>query len=162
MLLFKLMGFCWLLPVTLLFWVFYLLPLWYRDFRFRGWVGFGVARFELQSQHSWYAKLWRDWAGFAGPCCILHRRGLTGRQLTRTLQHEYRHCMQQLLFGPLFYPVYALCSVAIWVYSSAVDDDYHAYLDNPFERDARRAAGQPVYIPRRLWPQGRKDRWPWW
>jgi len=160
--LFKPLGFVWLLPVTILFWLFYVLPLWYRDFRFCGFVSFGVARFELVSNRSWYARLWRDWAGSAGPCCIMHRRGLTAHDLRFTLKHEHRHCMQQYCFGPLFYPLYVLCSAAIWVYSWAADDDFHAYLDNPFERDARGAAGQPVYIPRRLWPHGRNDRWPWW
>lgn len=161
MLLLKLVGFVWLLPVTVPVWLFYLLPLWYRDFRFCGWAGFGIARFELISQRSWYARLWRDWAGFSGPCFILHRRGLSASSWARTIRHEHRHCMQQLCFGPLFYPLYCLCSVALWVYARAFDDDVHAYFDNPFERDARRAAGQPVRIPRNEWPE-RNDRWPWW
>lgn len=162
MTLLKLVGFVWLLPMTIPFWLFYILPLLWRDIRFRGFAGFGVARFELVSRHSRYARMWKNWAGFSGPCCILHRAGLSKRDLAVTIAHEHRHCMQQLVFGPFFYPLYVLCSAAIWVYATIANEQYHAYLDNPFERDARRAAGQPVRIPPDRWPGGPEDRWPWW
>jgi hypothetical protein len=157
----KLLGFCWLLPVTIPFWLLYIVPLMWRDIRFVGWEGFGIARFVLVSQNSWYARLWRDWAGFSAPCAIIHRDYI-GHYLDRTIVHERRHCIQQFWFGPFFYPAYLLCTAALWVYGHAKDADVHAYLDNPFERDARRAAGQPVRIPRSDWPHGRDDRLPWW
>ena len=158
----KRLGFLWLLPVTIPFWLLYVLPLLRRDLRFVGWLEFGLAHFEVVSRNSWFGRKWRDWAGFSGPCCVITRSDLTAYQRRQTIAHERRHCMQQLLFGPLFYPAYALCSAALWVYGARTNADLHAYLDNPFEVDARVAAGQPRRIPREYWPHGRDDRIPWW
>jgi hypothetical protein len=40
--------------------------------------------------------------------------------------HERRHLTQNMIFGPLFYPLYILGSLLAW-----------SYHDNPFEIDAR-------------------------
>lgn len=157
----KCLGFLWLLPATVLFWLVYM-PLAWRNLRFVGWLSFGIAHFEVLDRDSWYSKKWRSWYGFSGPCCIITRSNLSWVRLRRTVIHERRHCMQQLLFGPLFYPLYGLCSAALWVYGTATDADVHAYFDNPFEVDARVAAGQRRRIPRTDWPRGRDDRLPWW
>ena len=165
MLLLKLLGFLWLLPVTIPFWLLYVLPLLLRrDLRFVRWYDFAVAHFKVVSRHGWYARKWQDWAGFSGPCCIITRSDVSADpyQLHRTLVHEHRHCMQQLLFGPLFHPAYGLCTAVLWVYGTVTNADVHAYLDNPFEVDARVAAGQPRRIERKYWPHGRDDRLPWW
>lgn len=49
----------------------------------------------------------------------------------RLRRHEHRHVLQQLLLGPLFFPVYLACSA--W----ALLRGGHLYTDNALERDAR-------------------------
>lgn len=103
-------------------------------------------------------RLWRwmdknGWNGWAsGPFVTM--RGST----IRGLKHEDRHVQQQLVFGPLHYPLYVLASVFIWI----VLRDHHSYYDNPFETDARRYAGQQIDIPKSQWKDGIADRWAWW
>ena len=50
--------------------------------------------------------------------------------------HEQAHVRQVELWGPMFIPVYLMASVVAWWRGG----DY--YLDNWFERDARRACGE--------------------
>lgn len=147
-------------PVTILVWLFYILPMWLiaRDLFFYRWVEYGVAEFVLYETKlvPWHARLWRDWAGWGGPCCLI-RRNWTHADPLRTRRHEVEHCRQQFAVGVLFYLLYFLMSIFIWVFLP----NKHAYLDNPFEVRARRAAGQVVNdSPPGGW-RGR-DRWPWW
>jgi hypothetical protein len=51
----------------------------------------------------------------------------------RLLAHERRHTLQALWLGPLFLPVYGLCSLWAWARGRA------AYADNALEVDARSA-----------------------
>lgn len=154
--------------MTLVVWLFYVLPLMWRDLKFLGWVDLYVAHFEVKSKHSWYAQQWKEWLGWSGPCVVVVRSiaseypHLPSDEIAtidlRTLNHELRHAQQQFLFGPLHYPMYGLMSLWIFLFVKF----RHAYLDNPFERDARKHAKQKVNIPPEQWPQGSKDRWPWW
>jgi hypothetical protein len=152
------LGFIWLLPVTLLVWLLYVGPLWALGYTELEAVDRWVARFRLCAPDSYYERvLWRRWRGWSGPCCLLYRpyEVRTPENVAReqqVLRHERRHCDQQFVFGVLAYPLYALASV--WVY--LFQPDRHPYYDNPFERDARRAAGEQVD------GVGDDDRWPWW
>lgn len=56
--------------------------------------------------------------------------GRTGAALDTARQHELIHVRQYERWGPLFVPVYLLCSLALWLRGK---DPYH---DNPFEREA--------------------------
>lgn len=154
-----LLGFIWLLPATILVWLFYVLPLWVsNNITYHGSVSgtFFIFKFRTSKNKSnWYAKAWKDWAGWSGPCVIIFRHDCYDDS---TLLHELRHCKQQFVFGILHYPIYLLSSALIWLFIS----NRHAYLDNPFERDARKAAGQMVDIPREYWMHGPDDRWPFW
>ncbi len=162
-----LLGFLWLLPMTMLIWTFYILPLLWKDLKFVGWADFLIPHFQVKSKKSWYARMWRDWWGWSGPCVIITAdisEDLQGWSLTlikeiiqTTVKHELRHCKQQFVFGPLHYPLYFLSSVYLWLFRK----DKHAYIDNPFEKDARKSAGQTVDIPREQWGKP-DDRWPWW
>jgi len=158
----RMIQFLWLLPVTVLFWVFYVLPVWlvFRDVQFVGWYDLFVADFVLAERDvsRWYAKLWRDWAGWSGPCVMIRRPGSNEDWNRRTQIHEYTHCLQQFRWGVFHAPAYLGVSLWIWVFQR----DRHAYHDNPFEREARAAAGQQVDIPRTQWMHGPADRWPWW
>ena len=154
----RVLGSLWLLPVTILVWVLYILPGWFFGaLRWGGWHSFLIARFKLNDLDSPYAARWEDWYGWSGPNVMIIRQ--VGKVVdSRTERHEERHCVQQLAFGPLFYPAYVLSSFWIFLFTSGK----HAYLDNPFERDARQHASQPVDIPPERWPDGPRDRWPWW
>jgi hypothetical protein len=153
------LGFIWLLPMTIIIWAFYVLPLWaFGCIKWDGWQSYLIARFTLVNDDGWYARAWRDWAGWGGPCVILLKEGADPSWDSITEAHEERHCVQQFLLGPTFYPAYFFDSLALWIFFSK----RHAYLDNIFERDARRYAGQPVVIDPSGWPQGEDDRWPWW
>lgn len=151
------LGFIWLLPMTIVVWLGYILWAWTLGYiRYDGAAGFLVARFVVRLHvPNWYTRAWRDWAGWSGPCVVIVKPGY---ETGRTLTHELRHCWQQFLFGIFHYPLYGLALTYIWFFQK----DRHAYLDNPFERDARAAAGQQVNIPRNKWRQGPDDRWPWW
>jgi hypothetical protein len=158
----RILGFVWVLPATVLVWTFYILPAWGL-----GWLTYGgsptflVAMFVVakQRRETWYTRAWRDWAGWSGPCVVLLKEDpALNDAYRRTVAHELRHCAQQFALGLFFYPAYLFASLFVWLFLPGS----HAYLDNPFERDARRAAGQQVDIPRAQWRQGPEDRWPWW
>ena len=56
--------------------------------------------------------------------------------LNYTRDHEHAHVRQVEVWGPAFIPAYLLASVWAWKRGQ------HYYLDNWFERDARRACGE--------------------
>jgi len=151
----------WLSPAIVLVWFFYALPMWliFRDLVFVRWVEFGIAEFVLAEKglESWHKRLWRDWAGWAGPGFFIWV-GDPHAPMSATRDHEIEHCRQQYRWGIFFYPVYFLESVWIWLFKR----DWNAYLDNHFERAARRAAGQLVNIPPEWWNYDPDNRWPWW
>lgn len=151
-------------PAIVLVWLFYVLPCWALGvIEYTGWARteFGWSwNFRVAARHSsWFDGQWRDWVGWSGPAVVVVQwdgQGAAG--LSRTYAHELEHVDQQYRWGLLFYPAYFLSSLWIWLFQQ----EKHAYLDNPFERGARRAAGQRVDVPRELWGQGPDDRWPWW
>ena len=150
----------WVSPAAVLVWLGYILPMWWvaRDLVFVRWAQYGVAEFVLADKGlaSWHVKLWGDWAGWGGPCVFVWR-GDPHAPMGRTRLHELEHCRQQFYAGVFFYPFYLVMAVVIWLFVPG----QHAYLDNPFERAARRAAGQPVDVaPTGGWVG--RDRWPWW
>ena len=172
------LGFLWLLPATVLVWTFYVLPVWATgNIEFEEAKNFVVV-FKLKKRDSWYARLWKKWWGWSGPCVYIYRdtghileelsevnelyKLYIDEQVSITKKHELRHCDQQFVFGPLHYPLYFICSAGIWIWATATNADKHSYLDNPFEKDARKHAGQMVNIPRAYWPDGKNDRNPWW
>lgn len=172
----KLLGFIWLLPATSLVWLFYILPLWaFKEIKYEGRADTFVWVFENPiNPKSLYDKAWSKWAGWSGPCVYIYKR-YTNKDYPRvhkkTLQeynritrvHELRHCDQQFLFGAFHYPLYFAASG--WILLSNLwkpeRERKHAHLDNPFEKDARRHAGQRVDIPREEWSDGPKDYNPW-
>jgi hypothetical protein len=97
----------------------------------------------------------RGWTGWASGVFIVMRYDCIDSHTT--LVHEERHVKQQMVFG-IFQPItYFLISVFIWLFLRTK----HSYYDNPYERDARRAAGQRVDIPKSFW-RNPNDRWSWW
>lgn len=173
---FEILGFLWLLPATILVWLFYVLPLWaLGEIKYEGKAATFIWVFENPISSSWYDKKWKKWAGWAGPCVYIYKkytpdmfnRPVSSQELkmyeavTRT--HEVRHCVQQFLFGVFHYPFYFLSSAYIVISNlwKKQKDRKHAHLDNIFEVDARKAAGQQIYIPQERWPDGPNDYNPW-
>ena len=54
--------------------------------------------------------------------------------------HEQAHVRQVELWGPFFIPAYVVASVWAWKRGG------HYYLDNAFERDARRQCGEDFIV----------------
>lgn len=158
----RVLQFLWILPAWILMWLFYVLPMWliFRDLVFVRWADFLVAEFELATENlePWFAKLWRGWIGFGGPGVIIRKVIWDEASRERTRKHELTHVQQQYRWGLLFYPAYLFVSVWIWIFMR----DLHSYYDNPFEVEARRAAGQQVKIRKSQWRDGIADRWAWW
>ena len=139
------LGFIWLLPATILVWLFYISWAWvFGLIIWKGWHSYAIAQFQLKNEDSWYAKLWKDWGGWSGPCVLIYKDNpgkWDDAWVARTKLHEADgHCIQQFIFGIFHYPSYFLVSVWLWLFCK----DKHAYLDNPFERHARKVAGQQL------------------
>ncbi len=149
------LGNLWMLPNTL-FSAIYL-----GVFALMGWVrwaGFGRWSIKLEVVNG----CWLDqrmgkggWIAWASGVFTCYRFGFKDSVSTET--HEERHVIQQMILGVLQPVMYFLSSVWLWLFRR----DLHSYYDNPFERDARRAAGQEEDIPRSRWPNP-NDRWSWW
>lgn len=174
------LGFLWALPLTLLTWLV-IVPLWFaRQFEFVVWRKDCTITWDIDNR-SWLGrKLFggRGWGGFSAATNRIvldstEQKGVTPRvarcedgglagpgrdryRWTRTDRHEGNHCRWCMVFGILFWPVYGACSLFIRLFLS---HRLHWYLDNPFERMARRAAGQRVDIPKEEWHRHVGDWW---
>jgi hypothetical protein len=122
-------------------------------------------RWRLVSKRSWYAKAWQDWYGVGLFCQIIHRDEADtddDAYVAETIHHEMRHVLQWVILGLLFPVLYVLHFAWLLVVESLkAAPERHPYLDNWFERDARRAAGQVVDVARGHWPHGPDDLNPW-
>jgi len=171
----SILGFIWLLPATILVWLFYILPLLaVSRIKYYDRAGPFVLSFEVIKKDDWYGRAWHKWAGWSGPCVYLFRRygssdlsGADNETLSRfdkiVRKHELRHCDQQFWLGVLFYPAYFFSSAWILISNlwKSYEEKKHAYLFNIFEMDARKHAGQVVDVPRNQWPDGPDDYVPW-
>jgi hypothetical protein len=109
----------------------------------------------------WHVKLWGEWAGHGGLLWIFYRdrpSSVDDAWVLRTKIHELRHSLQGLTLGLLMLLFYIGHSLYIYFFQ----EEKHPYYDNWFERDARKAAGQLVDVPREKWGNGPNDRWSWW
>lgn len=171
----SLLKFIWLLPATIIVWALYILPLLAtKQISFSSRDRYFIWSFEIIAKDNWYARAWSKWAGWSGPCVYLFKKYtrvkypfLSDQELkirdSITRDHELEHCEQQFIFGAFYYFVYI--SNSIWILISngwrTYDEKRHMYLDNMFERGARRVAGQVVNIPRSQWLDGPDDYNPW-
>jgi hypothetical protein len=87
--------------------------------------------------HGGLARWLADWVGF-GAMTLGHV--IIGRDpswLAICREHEQAHVRQVERWGVAFIPAYLLASLLAWW------EGGHYYLDNRFEREARRACGEP-------------------
>lgn len=128
-------GTIWGLPITILLWLFYLLPIWTLGWvKYDGMADFGILRFIVNpDKYNWYTRLWSKWGGCAlGNFMILNfNAGISVEW------HELRHNYQWLILGPLFPVVYGLFYLYELVKWRSF---YTAYVKNILEKDARNYA----------------------
>jgi len=152
------LGFFWVLPVSILGWVFIGILAALRQIENIEVQNDLSFVWDLKNSGFFYKYMEGKWFGFAvGNSEIVADAPDTERGI-RKLKHENRHVKQQYALGVFFFPVYVVESLRLFFFHK----DKHAYLDNWFERDARKHAGQIVDILPEQWPEGPKDRWPWW
>lgn len=142
---FKVLGYIWSAPVTVFGLVYALL------FNLLGWYAwcgvFGDALVwvvKTDKAPTWLLNLWKKWAGHTIGNVVVLKQTPAARPVILT--HEQKHvdqCMRLGVFQPL---VYALSYLALKFGCTGSDP----YYSNPFEIDARRAAGQIVDVEGRL------------
>lgn len=90
---------------------------------------------------SWLRYSWRHWAGHTIGNVVVLNGNLDTHHGRMALRHEQEHVRQGMVLG-VFLPIfYGLAYVGLKFCLHA-----HPYYDNPFEIDARRAAGQVVDV----------------
>ena len=156
------LGYWWCFPNTLLSFIFYVCPMVVAG-QITNSKKVGVSSTETIIQWlepvegSWLDKRYK-YGGQAMGAFVLLNRNLTDKQRKRIMIHEETHVLQQYALG-IFQPVvYVLASVFIYIFMPKK----HSYYDNPFERQARKRAGQIVNIPPEDWTGGSNDRWLFW
>ena len=135
------LKFAWAFPVTF-FGLIYSVLFWKLGWhKFRGVHGDALVWVVDDSKApGWLMSLWKGWAGHAiGNVIVMRSEDYAEGS---TLVHEQKHVDQVMRLG-VFQPiVYAINMLAIKV--GCVGSD--PYYSNPFEIDARRAAGQLVDV----------------
>ena len=86
--------------------------------------------------HGGFARWFGDRIGFDAMTLGHVILGRNAPALERLRDHEQAHVRQAEKWGPAFIPAYLAASLLAWRRGG------HYYLDNWFERDARRACGQ--------------------
>ncbi len=81
-------------------------------------------------------------------CCVGPRNRQVVDSLRPLWDHEYRHVLQGLVFGPLFLLAYGFEWLFRFVFMPGQPKDaprwFRAYWNLSWEKDARRYAGQPI------------------
>lgn len=153
------LGILWSIVLCLLSWIFVVLLLVAKQVEKVEWGRYCSLIIDLKND-AWFASklvAGKGWGGFAFGNVSFVMDTDTERW-KRTVKHELRHILQEYVFGHFQPILYFLSSVFIWVFLRK----RHSYYDNPFERDARKYAGQLVDIPKSRWSDGPEDRWAWW
>jgi hypothetical protein len=154
------LGLNWVIPMVLC-WVYEIYGRLSGDFVHMGFYG-PFAKYRLSyKMHKWHDRLWRDWGGVGLFLFMVYRDEIGPEDdayVARTVVHEGTHCWQWMWLGGMFYVSYLAHMAFIYFFQK----DKHPYLDCWAERMARKASGQLVDIPPDQWPQGPKDRNPWW
>lgn len=137
----KCAGYAWASPVTLvgLAYVGLFSSLgWYK------WVGVNgdalVWKTSLPDCPAYVQSFWLSWAGHAiGNVVVMNEKYVDNQKI---LKHEQKHVDQVMRLG-IFQPlIYSLSYIGIKFGCPGS----HPYYDNPFELDARRAAGQLIDV----------------
>lgn len=86
-------------------------------------------------------QAWRHWNGHTIGNVVVLNGSIDTHRGRITLRHEQEHVRQGMVLGPFLPFFYLLAYLGLKFCKHA-----HPYYDNPFEIDARRAAGQVVDV----------------
>lgn len=136
----KIVGQVWASPVTfagLLYASLFKAVGWYK---FHGKTEDALVFRTGTSMPKWLEGLWATWDGHAiGSVVVMN---CDPEKKPKQLSHELVHVRQCMRLG-IFQPIaYCLC----WLFIKLGCESSNAYWSNPFEIDARRAAGQTVDV----------------
>lgn len=137
----------WQLPVGILVWSLYILPLWAtKQIKYIGKATPLVLEFELSDKDTVYTDLWKGWMGNSLPFALIRvsinrmRKRYPGIPLKtikkeiRILRlHELHHNKQHESHGPFFYLRYGAHSLWIKISNLWRDKNRDWYWDNPME-----------------------------
>ena len=137
----RVLGFAWSSPVTAIG-LLYVLPLWALGwYTYLSTTGDALVWMLSDSSPGWFKKLWSPWVGQTiGNVIVIRFKPDTDRGRV-ALKHELHHVKQFMKLGVFLPVLYALAYAGLCTCSHA-----HPYYDNPFEIDARRAAGQVIDV----------------
>ncbi len=138
----QVVGYVWASPLTVLGLIYanlFTLLGWYK---YAGTFGDALVwRLVSEKAPAWIDKVWLSWDGHAIGQVVVLKPELDSNRWKIVLRHEQEHVHQQMVLG-IFQPVlYGLASLGLRFCKHS-----HHYFDNPFEIDARRAAGQVVDV----------------
>lgn len=141
------MGFLWAAPVTLLSFLFYVMPFWCMGwYMFAGWRELAWCWYLNPKAPSWIQKKWKHWAGqTVGSLIIMKQFPDNSQYMNVILKHELTHVRQLMILGvfqPLLYFANWLTGTILKKTIGHVD----GYFDNLMEINARRSAGQIVDV----------------
>ena len=138
----RVLGIIWAAPVTavgLTYVTLFTMLGWYKHLGTRG--DALVWQLKADKLPGWLSKSWTKHAGQTFGNVIVLRYDPDTDRGRATLRHEQEHVRQFMVLG-IFQPIlYQLVSLGLRFCRHA-----HPYYDNPFEIDARRAAGQVVDV----------------
>lgn len=150
----------WLLPVNLLA-LCWLLPMKIKGTFENIWWSWNTWtwNWDVANNSEFYKVSMKGWWGFVIGNNIVYVDFFPKSipSIITHMEHEENHVFWNYILGVFFYPIYVMFSSFIYLFLP----NKHAYLDNPLERLARKAAGQKVDISREEWTSGPNDRWPW-
>ena len=136
------LGWMWALPLTLVGFIYatvFSLLGWYNN---RGLKGDALLwEVNPDKMPGWLKNAWKHWAGHTVGNVVVLNGNIDTHRGRITLRHEQEHVRQGMVLG-IFLPVfYSMAYFGLKFCAHA-----HPYYDNPFEIDARRAAGQVVDV----------------
>ena len=139
----RVLGYVWAAPLTLLALVYVLVFSALGWYKFTGRLGDALVWCVQQEKlPSLLSRVWAGWAGQTIGNVVVLRVDLTSDRGKMTLRHEQEHvrqCMILGIFQPLFYGI-------AWLAIKIACPRSSPYYTNPFEIEARRAAGQVVDV----------------
>jgi hypothetical protein len=139
----RLVGFVWASPFTVMG-VLYVLPMWALGlYKFLGVKGDALIWNLTPKVPTWFLKrCWfRSEGHVMGNVIVLKHSPETDRGRV-TLRHEQEHVRQHMTLGPFMPLLYGIA----WMTIKLSCRHSHPYFSNPFEVEARRAAGQIIDV----------------
>lgn len=144
-------GIIWASPVTLIAFIFYVMPLWMlTKYEYVGWdeVAWVFSFNPANQRDSWLTrflrKKWQRWAGATLGSLIVIKDDPSMKKSSRnrTMIHEKEHVRQIMVLG-VFQPIFY---VSIYLIGRFVLRNVNGYYDNIFEIDARRRASELIDV----------------